>query len=234
MSPRTEAQNNSIREKRIRAIMDAALSAYIDFGFNGVDMDQVAERAGLSKGLVYYYYKTKQDLFRALFESMFVRMNDLATALMQRTFDENPLRHLAGYIREILSLAEKDSRVIRFAVRLPFDASAVFGAGEWRKGAEQVRRFNEGIRELLNQIIAGYGLAAIETETAADNIWAVIMTNSVSFSRMISGGDGTGAKAVSRKKEKRLGETVRFCLGGLGIPREDLENALIQSQKKGE
>lgn len=218
MSPRTEEQNNTIRGNRIKAIMDAALSAYIDYGFNGVDMDQVAELAGLSKGLVYYYYKTKKELFRALFESMFARMNDLNAALLERTAQEDPLLHLAGYIREILSLGERDSRIIRFAVRLPFDAYAVFGEGEWRKGSFQTNRFLKSIRGLVDTIIVKYGLTETDTETAADNIWAVIMTNALSFSRMISGNGASGPQAANGIKKKLVRQTVRFCMRGLGVP----------------
>ena len=68
MSPRKKELNEQIRESRRLQILDAALTVYVRFGYNGADMDAVAAEAGLAKGLVYYYYKTKQELFRAMFQ----------------------------------------------------------------------------------------------------------------------------------------------------------------------
>lgn len=52
--------------ERRRQILDAARQTFIDKGFEGARVDDVARRARLSKGAVYFYYASKRDLFLAL------------------------------------------------------------------------------------------------------------------------------------------------------------------------
>jgi AcrR family transcriptional regulator len=47
-------------------ILAAALDLFAEKGFAGTRMDEVAERAGVTKGTVYLYFKTKDELFKAM------------------------------------------------------------------------------------------------------------------------------------------------------------------------
>src|SRR5262245_59030678 len=51
-------------------ILDAALDCFAERGFAATRMDDVATRAGVTKGTVYLYFKTKEDLFKALVRSL--------------------------------------------------------------------------------------------------------------------------------------------------------------------
>lgn len=51
-----------------RAILDAALSLAASKGITGTTMDEVAERAGVAKGSLYYNFTSKDQLFEALLE----------------------------------------------------------------------------------------------------------------------------------------------------------------------
>src|SRR5262249_4032939 len=50
-------------------ILNAALDCFAERGFAATRMDDVAVRAGVTKGTVYLYFKTKEDLFKALIRS---------------------------------------------------------------------------------------------------------------------------------------------------------------------
>jgi AcrR family transcriptional regulator len=50
-------------------IAAAALAVFAEKGFAGARIEEIARRAGLSKGAVYLYYPTKEDLFRAVVET---------------------------------------------------------------------------------------------------------------------------------------------------------------------
>ena len=54
-------------EKRLR-ILDAAIWEFAEHGYHGTSMRQIAERAGIAKGLTYYYFDSKEDLFSFLVE----------------------------------------------------------------------------------------------------------------------------------------------------------------------
>lgn len=49
-------------------IVDAALAVFAEKGFAAARLDEIAARAGVSKGALYLYFETKEDLFRAVVE----------------------------------------------------------------------------------------------------------------------------------------------------------------------
>lgn len=54
------------KEARPADIVAAALQVFADKGFAGARIEEIARRAGVSKGTVYLYFETKGDLFRAV------------------------------------------------------------------------------------------------------------------------------------------------------------------------
>ena len=53
-------------EDRPREICAAALEVFADKGFAAARLDEIARRAGVSKGTLYLYFEDKEDLFRAV------------------------------------------------------------------------------------------------------------------------------------------------------------------------
>ena len=66
MSPRTEHQFEQIREARKHDIMVAALELFAAEGFHTTSISKIAARAGISKGLIYNYYSSKEDLIKSI------------------------------------------------------------------------------------------------------------------------------------------------------------------------
>lgn len=61
------SQTKSKAEKRKEEIMEAAMKCFNKKGYYRTSIDEIAQRAGLTKGAVYYYFKSKQKLFIELF-----------------------------------------------------------------------------------------------------------------------------------------------------------------------
>ena len=57
-------------EARPGEIVEAALDLFVEKGFAATKMDEIAKRAGVTKGTVYLYFPSKEDLFRAVVEEM--------------------------------------------------------------------------------------------------------------------------------------------------------------------
>lgn len=53
-------------EARPGEIVQAALEIFAEKGFAAAKLDEIARRAGVSKGAVYLYFETKEDIFRAV------------------------------------------------------------------------------------------------------------------------------------------------------------------------
>lgn len=56
-------------EDRRAQILDAALKVFAEKGYKGATNQKIAEAAGVSAGLIYFYFKNKEDLLFALLEN---------------------------------------------------------------------------------------------------------------------------------------------------------------------
>jgi len=66
MSPRTTEQFEEIREEKKHLIMQVALELFADEGYHTTSISQIAKKAGISKGLMYNYFESKEDLLKAI------------------------------------------------------------------------------------------------------------------------------------------------------------------------
>lgn len=64
MSPRTSEQFEEIREEKKLLIMQAALELFANEGFHPTSISEIAKKAGISKGLMYNYFESKEDLLK--------------------------------------------------------------------------------------------------------------------------------------------------------------------------
>jgi len=85
------------KEDRPQEITAAAFDAFAENGFARTRVDDVAKRAGVSKGLLYLYFKTKEELFKAVVKSVVIRRVDRlienveTTELSSENFIRGPL-----------------------------------------------------------------------------------------------------------------------------------------------
>lgn len=88
------------KEDRPHEITAAALDAFAEKGYAATRVEEVAKRAGVSKGLLYLYFKTKEELFKAVIKSVVVHRVDAlieaadSTSLSSSDFIRGPLASL--------------------------------------------------------------------------------------------------------------------------------------------
>lgn len=66
MSPRTPEQFEEIREAKKALILDTALELFANEGFFKTSISDITKKAGISKGLIYNYFESKEDLIRTI------------------------------------------------------------------------------------------------------------------------------------------------------------------------
>ena len=71
MSPRTKDQFEEIRNKSRENIEKIALELFAIKGYHATSVSQIAEKAGISKGLLYNYYKNKEQLLNSVIMKVF-------------------------------------------------------------------------------------------------------------------------------------------------------------------
>ena len=72
-------------EDRPREICAAALEVFAEKGFATAKLDEIARRAGVSKGTLYLYFKDKEQLFRAVVRDAIVPNIDLGRDTLIQT-----------------------------------------------------------------------------------------------------------------------------------------------------
>ncbi len=64
--PRTEEQFEEIREKRKKLILETALELFANEGYHNTSISRIANEAKISKGLLYNYFKSKEELLNEI------------------------------------------------------------------------------------------------------------------------------------------------------------------------
>jgi AcrR family transcriptional regulator len=83
------------QRKRNEQLVDCAIDAIVELGFQGTSVGAVAQRAGVSKGVVTYHFASKDDLIFAVV----ARISDSITeALEDRLRGTSPETFVADYI----------------------------------------------------------------------------------------------------------------------------------------
>lgn len=104
MSPRP-----NVSEERKHQIMNAAEEVFSKKGFDDARMDDIAEETGLSKGTLYLYFKSKDDLIVAILDRLFQREF--------RTFEKLDLASMSA-TEAIWVFVETTTKDIKIMMRL--------------------------------------------------------------------------------------------------------------------
>lgn len=101
-------QNTTTEEK----ILEAAKTVFHRKGFEGARMQEIADEAGINKALLHYYFRTKENLFDAVFTAAF---REIFTKLFT-TVDANiPLEDkLKNLINEYIGFLQKNAYIPGF------------------------------------------------------------------------------------------------------------------------
>lgn len=85
------------KEARPQELLASAIELFVERGFAATRLEDVARRAGVSKGTLYLYYANKEDLFKAVVRQSIVPMIDDAEASVAE-FDG----HSAELLRHVI------------------------------------------------------------------------------------------------------------------------------------
>ncbi|MGG6186351.1 TetR family transcriptional regulator C-terminal domain-containing protein, partial [Pantoea allii] len=99
-SPQAASKSLTRRSRAVAAkrsaIMAAALEFFSLYGFHGTRLEQVAERADVSKTNLFYYFPSKEDLYIAVLKGL---LDIWLAPLKALQSDQHPLEAIREYIR---------------------------------------------------------------------------------------------------------------------------------------
>jgi TetR/AcrR family transcriptional regulator, fatty acid metabolism regulator protein len=135
----------SVEPERRLALLKAAFREVAEKGFSEVTLDDIARRAGVSKGVTLYYFDSKDELFRELFgwliDSIHARMRDAVAA------ESDPVQKIRALVALIFPSPSKNRAFFRAFV----DFSGL--AARREPFREVNERFYAGCREIDGGIV---------------------------------------------------------------------------------
>ncbi|MDR1542801.1 MAG: TetR/AcrR family transcriptional regulator, partial [Prevotellaceae bacterium] len=68
--PRTQVQYEKIRNEKRQLIKQTALSLFAENGYETTSISEIAKKAGISKGLMYNYFTSKEELLQIIWDDL--------------------------------------------------------------------------------------------------------------------------------------------------------------------
>jgi AcrR family transcriptional regulator len=125
-------------------ILDAALELFSEHGFDGTTLQQIADRLGLTKAALYYHFRSKDDLLRALIAPAIADLDALLNADEQEA--DTPARR-RRFVEDYIDVMLRQRRLIAYmASDLAIVAHPAISGG------------NAARRDRLQRRLAGDGL----------------------------------------------------------------------------
>jgi AcrR family transcriptional regulator len=118
MSPRSESQFEAMRQQSMHNISEAALELFAERGFKGASIAQIAKRAGVSKGLLYNYFDSKQALLHYIVLHSVETGEEMLEEVLSTV--EEPTEQLRQFTERSIELLQKDLKPWRLLSSLAF------------------------------------------------------------------------------------------------------------------
>ncbi|WP_443136634.1 HTH-type transcriptional regulator RutR [Methylobacterium sp. Leaf399] len=193
---------------RREAILDAALAVFSGVGLHGASVEQLAERAGLSKTNLLYYFPSKEDLYLAVLRRVLEVWLDPLQAL---DADGEPADALRAYIRAKLTLSRDAPQASRL-----FCLEIVQGAPLLRAELEgPLRALVDAKAAVLSGWIAQGRIGAHDPRHLIVSIWAITQ-HYADFAVQVDAITGRGLDDPAFF-EGVVASTQALILGGLGL-----------------
>jgi AcrR family transcriptional regulator len=138
-----ERQRDADRSQN--TILVAARDEFAEFGLGGARMDRIAERAGLNKRLIYYYFEDKETLFQAVLEQAYRDIREQERTL--RLLELEP----AQAVRRLIEFTW--NYYLEHPEFLTLLNSANLHKARHLEGSQRARQLNSPLIEMLAEIL---------------------------------------------------------------------------------
>ncbi len=194
------------------AIIATAQRLFGGRGYNGVSMEALAAECGLNERALYYYFRSKRELFEA---TAAVALTRLSSEIVDRVFSRTALRdRISGYIELYRALHESDPDLLPFVGIILLDWH-----GEHRPGTEQALAEPGGAINGLLEVLVDDALAHDELEPGVDRDGALLLLVAIGMGVTLVSGSDDGSFPAMLDALERLNDGTLYRSSGPGSPR---------------
>ncbi|MBW4512758.1 MAG: TetR/AcrR family transcriptional regulator [Scytonematopsis contorta HA4267-MV1] len=113
--PRTPEENERIRRATTEHILETALILFCSKGYYSTSIEDVAKQAQISKGLLYHYFKGKEEVLAALVD---IRINDVLIVMNAAKTKPTPAEQIRHIVEGALDDVRQKPEIFRFYLNL--------------------------------------------------------------------------------------------------------------------
>ncbi len=147
-------------------ILGAALEVFSAYGYRGTTVDQIAERAGMSKPNLLYYFRRKDDIYRAVLEKT---LADWLAPLRGLDPEGEPLDEISRYVSAKMAMSRDNPKASRlFANEMLHGAPII---GDFLSGP--MKALVDATAQIIRAWITKGQIAAIDPYHLIFTIWAM-------------------------------------------------------------
>jgi AcrR family transcriptional regulator len=143
--PRQKEASERLREERRDILLHHALRIFVRKGLSATRMHDIAQAAGVSQGLAYHYFDSKEDIFVELIRTAYARMSEAALALEELPLPPDEKIGLASE-QLFAGFATGEAAALNFLL--------IVQASVYETVPEEAKAIVSG-RSLLHSVIAG-------------------------------------------------------------------------------
>lgn len=116
MSPRKKEDNELIKIQRKQQILEVALGLFANVGYESTSISRIAKEAGISKGLLYNYFDSKEDLLKSLVFSL----NSIEEEYREDILDDDPKTMLRNIFTSYFKILVEQKDQLKLISALTF------------------------------------------------------------------------------------------------------------------
>lgn len=159
MCPRSKEDNALIREQSASHLLETALQEFALRGYHASSMADIAKKAGVSKGLAYHYFASKEAILVELADRRLREWLPLAEGLESI---KSPAKRLAFLVDFVLTELREKTPLLRFYNNLYLSEE---GVGAIEKASQKYKDKFERLFRAEKQLFSDLGFAGPEMES---------------------------------------------------------------------
>jgi len=204
----------SPQDRSRQNILEVATREFSEKGLAGARVDEIAERTNTSKRMIYYYYESKEGLYRAVLEKVYEQIRLIESAIdIEGLSPEEALREL---VRVTFDWHHRHPDFVRLVM------NENIHQGEHLGSMPVIKSRRQTIVDLLRKLLARGAKAGrfrgdidpVDLHMSISALCFYNVSNRHTFSRIFER-DMTSPKAVAARRDIIVDTILRWCLKDL-------------------
>lgn len=141
--PRSQEQLEQLRKEKKKLIMDVALELFAKNGFHATSISRISQKAGISKGLIYNYFTSKQKILKEI--------TNTAVEKIYRNFDLDhdgilTKEEFAFFVRESFRIVKENLTYWKLYTALMLQPEVL------KSFSEEYKEYKEKAKPIMQQL----------------------------------------------------------------------------------